>query len=296
MKNSLRVLLLGGSGFVGRNILEQLSSKYIFLAPTHKELDLLDEKAVINYFIKHNPDVIVYAVNLGGTRKNPSKPIHFYQNIRMFFNVTRANKYFKKMIFLGSGAEYDKRNPLIKVKEIDFDKHIPVDEYGYYKYICSNVIEQSDNIVNLRIFGLFGKYEDYEIRFISNTICKNIFNLPITINQNVFFDYVYINDFIHILDYFIENNVKHKSYNIGTGNSIDLLSLAKKINSLSQKKQKISILKKGLGTEYTCNNKRLIKELQHFSFTPIEKSIEELYNWYTNNKTLKKKSFIQDYI
>jgi len=37
-KNKLRVLVLGGSGFVGRNIIEKLSSKYTLLIPTHTEL------------------------------------------------------------------------------------------------------------------------------------------------------------------------------------------------------------------------------------------------------------------
>ncbi|HVA96953.1 MAG TPA: NAD-dependent epimerase/dehydratase family protein [Candidatus Acidoferrales bacterium] len=284
MKNKLKVLLLGGSGFVGKNILEQLSSKYIILSPTHQELDLLNEEAVVKFFRKNKPDVVIYAINLGGTRKKQDTADTFSDNLQMFFNVVRCKKYFKKMIFLGSGAEYDKRNPLIKVKETDFDKSIPTDYYGLYKYICSKYIEGSKNIINLRIFGLFGKYEDHTIRFISNAIRNVIDNGSILMNQNVYFDYVYINDFIRILDYFISNKPKYKFYNIGTGKPVDLIKIAQMINKLDGKNKKIIIKKTGLGKDYTCDNSRLIEELPNFSFTPFQKSLKILYQYYSKNK------------
>src|SRR6266568_665943 len=289
MKNKLPVLLLGGTGFVGKNILEQLSSKYRLIAPTHKELDLLNEADVRAFFSKTKPDIIIYAVNLGGTRKKRDSSLLFSQNLRMFFNVVRCNNYFKKMIFLGSGAEYDKRNPLVKIKETDFDKNVPADEYGYYKYICSKFIEQSDNIINLRIFGLFGKYEDYQIRFISNAIAKSINNLPITITRNVRFDYTSIDDFVQIIDYFITHKPKYKFYNIGSVQSMNLVSLAEYINSIAKKNQKIIIKEKGHGNEYTSDNSRLRKEIPTFTFTPLVKSINELYRWYATHQKLMNK-------
>lgn len=284
MSHKLRVLLLGRSGFVGKNFYEQLATKYTLLTPTHNQLNLLDEKKVHTYLKRTLPDVVIYAVNIGGTRKAPDTADIFIDNLRMFFNVAHCNKYYEKMIFLGSGAEYDKRNNLIKVREEEFGQSIPQDYYGFYKYLCSNYIERADKIVNLRIFGLFGKHEDYSIRFISNIIGKTIYNLPLTINQNVFFDYVYIDDFIRILDYFIIHQVKYKFYNIGTGQSIDLLSLAKKISLLNKGQQKIIVKKSGLGKEYTCNNSRLKRELYNFSFTPLDTAIKELFSWYERDK------------
>ncbi|MEK7178035.1 MAG: NAD(P)-dependent oxidoreductase, partial [Patescibacteria group bacterium] len=201
-------------------------------------------------------------------------------NLRIFFNLLKNKDKYGKMIHFGSGAEFDKSKPIVKVKETDLGKTIPQDEYGFFKYICSKYIEKEKDIVCIRLFGLFGKYEDYRYRFISNAIVNNINGLPITMNQNVFFDYTYVDDFVKIVDYFISHKAKHKFYNIGTGKKIDLLTIANKINKIADKKSKIIIKNKGLNNEYTCDNSRLKEELKKFSFTNFDKALVELYNWY----------------
>lgn len=279
----MRVLITGSSGFIGKNLKEQLGKKYTLYVPNHKELDLLDETATENFFKEKDIDVVIHAAVVGGSRQEEHESKMFYENSRIFFNIVRNKKRFKKMIHFGSGAEYDKRYPIVKVKEEDFDRRVPIDDYGYCKYVFSKYIENFNNIVNLRIFGLFGKYEDYKYRFISNALCKNILNLPITINQDVYFDYVYINDFIRIVDFFITHDVKQKFYNIGTGKTINLIALAKKINSIATNKSEIIIKNKGFNNEYSCNNSRLMGEFKDFVFTDIDTSLEELYNWYRKN-------------
>lgn len=280
----LRIFLTGKNGFIGRNIVEQLKDKYTFFAPSHHQLDLVDTKAVEGFFRKHHVDIVIHSAKIGGSRKIESSAEIGELNARMFFNLARNEKYFKKMIFLGSGAEYDNSRPLKQVKESDFDQVVPQEKFFFYKYICSKYIEKADKIINLRLFGIFGKYEDYEVRFISNAICRNLSNLPITMEQNVFFDYLYINDFTKILDYFINNNSKYKFYNVGTGKRIDLLTVAKIINKISERKSKIIVKKRGLKREYSCDNSRLKKEIRNLSFTDIEDSIRQLYLWYKENK------------
>ena len=234
-----KILLLGENGFIGENIIEQLGQKYDFSIPTSRELDLRDTVEVDSYFNGNNFDVVINAAVVGGSRKEEYIENSIEQNLRMFFNIVRNKEYFKKMIHFGSGAEYDKSRPLRKVKEEDFDKRVPKDEYGFYKYVCSKYIEEVDYIINLRIFGLYGKYEDYRYRFISNAICRNLLGLPIAINKDVYFDYVYINDFVRIVDYFISNDVGYKFYNIGIGKPINLLTIAEKINKNAEMKSKI---------------------------------------------------------
>ncbi len=289
MKNrTLKVLILGASGYIGRNLSEYLSSRHILYLPSHKELDLLNKNSVCNYFKNHKFDVVINCAVVGGSRKEEQIEETIKKNLIIFFNLTDNKAYFKKMIHLGSGAEYDKRHNIANVKEEDFGKRIPRDEYGFAKFICSKYIEKTDDIINLRIFGLYGKYENYNLRFISNAICRNILGLPITINKNVYFDYLYIDDFIKIIDYFINNQVKEKFFNIGRGEKIDLLTIANKINYLSGRKSKIIIREKGLGKEYTCDNSRIMKKLKKFIFTDFDKSIIELIRWYENSmKSLK---------
>ena len=282
--NKKIVFITGAGGFIGKNLTEQFNGKYNLLTPSHKELDLLDEKAVDDFFKKNKIDVVINCAVIGGSRKEEHVESALSGNLRIFFNLLRNKEKYKKMIHLGSGAEFDKSKPIVKVKETDLGKTIPQDEYGFFKYICSKYIEKEENIVSLRIFGLFGKYEDYCYRFISNAIVNNLKRLSINMNQNVFFDYTYINDFVRIVDYFINHKAKHKFYNIGTGKGIDILTIANKINKIADKKSKVIIKNKGLNNEYTCDNSRLMNELKKFEFTDFDKSLKELYDWYKNKQ------------
>ena len=295
----LRIFVTGSSGFIARNIIEKLGTKYKFIALTHKELDLLDSTAVNRFFKKNEYfDFVIHTAIVGGNRKIPNTSEIATNNLRMFFNVVRNQQYFGRMIHIGSGIEYGKERPLKKVRERDFDKYIPQDNFGFYKYLCGKYIESSgsDGLINLRLFGIFGRYEDASIRFISNAICKSILEIPITINQNIFLDYLYIDDFIRILDYFLSHKTRYKSYNVGTGKSIDLITSAKKINQIAVKKSKLVVAHKGLANEYTCSNRRLMEELGDFKFTNFDISLEELYNWYLERKNeLKKRDFLDDY-
>jgi len=276
------IFITGSGGFIGKNLVEKFNKKYNLLTPGHKELDLLEEKAVDNFFKKNKIDVVINCAVIGGSRKEEYVDSSLSGNLRIFFNLLKNKDKYKKMIHLGSGAEYDKSKPIVKVKETDLGKTVPKDEYGFFKYICSKYIEKERDIVCIRIFGLFGKYEDYRYRFISNAIVNNINGLPITMNQNVFFDYIYINDFVKIVDYFINHKTKFKFYNIGTGKKIDILTIANKINKIADKKSKIIIKNKGLNNEYTCDSSRLKNEIKKFKFTDFDKSLKELYDWYRN--------------
>jgi GDP-L-fucose synthase len=278
-----KILILGASGFIGKNLIEYLKNKYILYTPSHKELDLLDGRKLNSYFRNNKIDIVVNCVTVGGSRREEYQEHALNDNLRIFFNIVSNNKYYKKLIYLGSGAEYDKSKPIIKIKEEDFEKNIPADDYGLFKYICSKYIDKLDNVINLRIFGLFGKYEDYRYRFISNAICRNLFELPIIIKQDVYFDYVYINDFVKIVEFFINKDTKYKFYNIGTGYPINLLTIAQKINKIAGKKSKIIITNKGFSNEYTANNNKILKEIKNLEFTNFDIVLLQLYNWYSKN-------------
>jgi len=281
----MTILLTGGSGFIGKNISESfLGQKYNIIAPAHKDLELLNEDAVRSFFRENKIDVIINAAAKPGHRNAKEPGNVFYENTRIFFNLARNSSYFQKMLLIGSGAIYDMRHYQPKMKEEYFDTHVPVDEHGLCKYVCGKYIQRVDKIIDLRIFGIFGKYEDYAIRFISNMICKALFDLPLTIKQNRKFDYIYVEDLMPILDYFIQNTAQYKEYNITPEESTELYSLAEKVRFIAGKDLPIVLSQNGLGLEYSGDNNRLRNEIRALRFTPIDKAIAELYEWYRENK------------
>ncbi len=286
------VLITGGSGFIGRNLAEALNENYKILSPSRQELDLLDEQAIRRYFFQNTVDVVVHSATTPGHRNAKPVPDLAVRNLKMFFGLARNRDQYGKMIFLSSGAVYDMRHYRPKMKEEYFDTHVPHDEHGFSKYVCAKYIEEVDKILELRLFGVFGKYEDYEIRFVSNAICKSIVGLPITIKQNRRFDYLYVDDLAAVVDHFITRDAKYKTYNVTPDQAIELRLLAQMVAEVSGKPAEIVIKDEGCGIEYSGDNSRLRESLPHLRLTPLSRSIPSLYLWYEQNRHLIKKELL----
>jgi len=294
----MRILITGGAGFIARNLFEQFDSEYTVLSLNSKELNLLDFSRIFDYIKSNQFDVVIHTATYDAapkfSTKDPAKVLE--NNLKMFFNIARCKDYFDKMIYFGSGAEFGREYWIPKMKEDYFDQRVPVDQYGFSKYIMTKYTQLSTNIYNLRLFGVFGKYDDWRYRFIPNTCANAVLNLPISINQNVIFDYLYIDDLIKIVKWFINNKPKKNVYNVCTGKVYDFKTLAEKIIKISSKNLDIIIKTEGLGREYSGDNSLLMNELNGFEFIPIDKSIEALYDWYDLNKHIIEKDKLLKYV
>ncbi len=282
----MKILITGGNGFIARNLSEQLKEEHNVLSVDRQELDLLDSSRVFDYIRSNKFDIIIHTATYDAapkhSTKDPAKVLE--NNLKMFFNITRCKDYFDKMIYFGSGAEFSRKHWKPKMREDYFDQYVPEDQYGFSKYVMTKNALSSEKVYNLRLFGVFGKYDDWRTRFIPNACSQISLNLPINIHQNVFYDYLYVNDLIKIVRWFINNKPKKKVYNICSGNVYDHQSLAEKIIKVSGKDLGIKIETESLGREYSGDNNLLLQEMGGFEFTPIDSSIKELYNWYRQNR------------
>ena len=289
----MTILLTGGSGFIGHNISESLAGKYNILSPSSRDLNLTDTIAVNDFFRSNCIDLVIHCAVRPGHRNAMDASNQLFINTRMYFNIIRNAHRFGRLIFIGSGAVYDVRQPLTKITENSFDLSVPSDEHGFSKYIINKHIEKTDNSVDLRVFGVFGAYEDYAIRFISNAICKTLFDLPITIRQNRMFDYLFVDDLMPILDYFIHNEPKYRAYNVTPDSAVDLVSIAEMVRARSGKALPIIVGEPGMGLEYSGDNARLRSEIPTVTFTPLHEAIDRLYCWYESNKNLIDQRLLQ---
>jgi GDP-L-fucose synthase len=132
----------------------------------------------------------------------------------MFFNLVENQNHCTKLIHQGSRAEYYKGRNLQNIDRIEFGIEIPYHGYWFSKYIISKYIEKSDKMYYLHLFGIFGRYGNYKFKFISNAIVKNLLHMPITIQQDVRFIWVYIDDFLKVLENFLTDTQNHSVYNI----------------------------------------------------------------------------------
>lgn len=283
-----KILITGGNGFLAKSFAEKLNGDFEIIVCSRIELDLMDSVAVQSYLKKEMFDVVLhtatYDASPKGSEKDSNKVLE--HNLIMFFNLTRCEMYFGKMIYFGSGAEFDRTHWQPKMKEAYFNHHVPTDQYGFSKYVMTKHSLLTDNIINLRLFGVFGEYDDWRYRFIPNACCHALLDMPINIHQNALVDFLYIDDLVRIVHWFINNKPRHQVYNVCSGHVVDFISWANEIRNIAQSKLAIEISNENVRSEYSGDNSLLINELSGFEFSSMRESVTSLYSWYDENKEL----------
>lgn len=177
-----RVCVLGAGGFIGKNLINQHSD---WVGVTRTDLDLMDQRAVEEYFKTNKYDIVIHCAVVGGSRLQADGSDVFYQNVIMFENVVRVFK--GKIIYFSSGAAL-RGDP-------------PTDPYGFSKWLIDKRIESLSNVYSLRIWGCYGTYEP-PTRF--SYICKN--KGHVMIEQDRYFDFVSISFVNEIVDKYVNSN------------------------------------------------------------------------------------------
>jgi GDP-L-fucose synthase len=109
-----KIYIAGHRGLVGSAIVRQLESRGFtnLLMRTHKELDLISQAQVQDFFQQEKPDyVILAAAKVGGIHANNTYPADFiYQNMMIEANVINSayESKVRRLLFLGSTCIYPK--------------------------------------------------------------------------------------------------------------------------------------------------------------------------------------------
>lgn len=272
------ILLTGSGGFVGRNLKEYFAEKYKLFCPRSFELDLTKFEEVEEFFLKNKIDFIIHCATTGGVR-DCIDPINCKtDNLKMVTNLLTAKTQDTKLLMFGSGAAYAKHRALHKVKESQIGDVIAHDQYGRSKMYMAQLAQTRNDMLCLNIFACYGKYEK-ESRFPSYAVIQNLKHEPIVINQNVIFDYLYINDLCKIVEAFIKNFPKHRVINVTPTQSVSLFDIAQIVNKISGYNVPVNFKKAGLNFEYTGDNSLLLKELPELKFTSMEEGLTHLQKY-----------------
>jgi len=270
------ILLTGGTGFIGQALIRGLAPTRALLAPPRAELDLTNAEAVQTYLATHPIDTVIHAAVTPGHRnaKDPSRQLD--RNCRMFFNLVRGMAPGTRMVFLGSGAVYDVRQPMEAIGEEALGRAIPEDEHGFSKYLCARFLEGKKNFLELRLFGVFGPGEDPLIRFISNAVCKALLGLPITCRQDRLFSYLWVDDLPPIVAALLADPEAAGAFNVVPPGCVSLVDVARRVLALTGADVPLQVGKPGRGLAYTASNARLMAHLPRTFFTPLDDAIRKL--------------------
>ena len=277
------ILITGSGGFIGKNLKKHLENKYNILSPRSFELDCRDKGAVYKYFKENDIDFIIHCGTTGGARGVADKDTTVVDNLAMVINLLETKKDETRMIVFSSGAMYGRQRPIQKIKEDEVGDVVPLDLYGESKMRIAQLVKDFRDVVCLNIFACYG-YDELPTRFPSYAITQNIKHLPIEINRNVVFDYLFIDDLCRIVEHFVNNNwKKYNIINVTPNKSITMEEISKLINNMSDFESEIIMKDKTLGNEYTGCNERLLSEIEDMKFTPMNVGLKKLYDYLLKN-------------
>lgn len=173
----MKILLTGGSGMVGRNLRDyaQIKRQDEIIAPSSKELNLLDYDNVLEYVKQTKPDLVIHAAGVvGGIQANINNPVKFLvDNMTMGMNIINAAREagIPKLLNLGSSCMYPKAavNPLEESQILTGALEPTNEGYALAKIVaaklCAYTTKESDGDLLYKTLipcNLYGKYDKFD--------------------------------------------------------------------------------------------------------------------------------------
>jgi GDP-L-fucose synthase len=173
--SSKKVLLTGGSGFLGRHVLAALRAQGAsdVVVPRRAQYDLTREEAVARVYRDHRPNVVIHlAAIVGGIGANREKPGQFfYDNLMM---GTQLMEYARrsgveKFVGIGTICSYPKLTP-VPFREDDLWNGYPEETNAPYGLAKKMLLVQGQayraqygfNAIHLLPVNLYGPGDNFD--------------------------------------------------------------------------------------------------------------------------------------
>jgi GDP-L-fucose synthase len=247
-----KIYVAGHNGMVGSAIVRKLKKEGFtnLVTRTSSALNLKDQQAVTEFFLKEKPDyVFLAAAKVGGIKANDTYRAEFlYDNLMIESNVIHQAYAHgvKKLMFLGSSCIYPKHaNQPLKEEYLLSGYLEPTNEpYAIAKIagikLCESYRDQyGSNFISVMPTNLYGQNDNYDL--------QNSHVLPALIRKfheakkankpevEIWGTGKPMREFLHVDDmadacFFLMQNYNGKQFvNIGTGKDVTIRELAETI-------------------------------------------------------------------
>ena len=255
-----KLLILGGSGFIGRSIVDYGINKKLIKNKINK-IYILSRSVKFSQNKKKHISITYINKNMLDVNKLPQVDYIIYclknSNIKIsnnyfnqFLKILKNFKKKPKILFTSSGAVYGKN--IKKRKDIESKKidNILINNFvGYKRKYAKEKVFLEERFKDLakknykvsiaRCYTFIGKHIIHYDYAISDLINAANYKSKITLNSHVdvFRSYMHSDDLSNWLITILKNsNTKCPIYNVGSDKIINLKSLTKKIGIMSNKK------------------------------------------------------------
>jgi len=320
-----KIIITGGNGFIGSNLVNFLIKKKYFVINIDKnkysdgsfllkslkknyifyKLDINDLK-FFNILKKHKPDAIFNLAAETHVDRSIDSPKEFIQsNILGTFNILeqlrKYNKVVKKRIKLIHISTDEVFGDLKKnVRSTEKSPYIPSSPYSASKASSDHLIKSYVRTykINASISNCCNNYGpgQFPEKLIPTLIFNILNNKPLPIygkglNSR---EWIYVEDHCKGLYDIYKKGKSGESYNIGTGYNVTNLNLTKLLLKIVKNKKlkikdkvKIKFVKDRPGHDlrYALNSKKILKTLKWKPAKNFETGLNETFEWYKKNYT-----------
>ena len=244
-----KILVVGGTGFIGYHVLKNISSKKYLLyslsknKPT-KEKKIKNVKYLYSDITKYKnlkkklSENFDHVINLSGyidhSKKKENILCHYFgsKNLIDIFKLRKIQTFIQ----IGSSLEYGN----LKSPQIEKKNCKPVSWYGKSKFKASQYLIKISKVYNLpyiilRPYQVYGPKQKKD-RLIPQTIetcLKNKIFLCTPGTQKR--DFIYVDDFVFLIQkILLKKNIRYEIFNVGSGKPILVKNIIKKIRNLTK--------------------------------------------------------------
>ena len=312
----MNILLLGGFGFIGTNILkyaETLNSDYRMIVfdrfPNHLDNirfncvdkvyagDFSDEYLLNKIFTENQIDVVLHSLSASV----PSSSIDNIFDLKFnviptitLLNVMKAHDV-KNIVFISSGGAVYGDNIVKGDGHSEDDVLFPKSAYGVsklviekYLYLYSTLYDYK--VLITRLSNPYGPYHYSQKQGVVNIALEKAMRgekLEIWGDGNGKKDYIFITDFCKILYGLIDSaSYQYEVLNIGSGDLLSVNEIAgniknKLVSSFEWEYRQINNLDV---SSFKLNLGKLHSILGEFTFTSFDKGLDLTYDWYCKKR------------
>ena len=306
------LFIAGHNGMVGRSLLRIFKNnmKFNILTENRNKLDLTNKNKVYNWFNKNKPNVVINAAGkVGGIIANSVDTVDFLNdNVQIGLNLLNASNEYnvKKYINIGSSCIYPKfsKQPIQEKYLLEGKLEETNKCYALAKILVVQLCQEYNkrfkkdfiSVMPTNLYGPFDNYNNSSSHVLAALIKKiylakryNKKNVEIFGNGKPLREFLYVDDLSSAIYLLIKKKTDHNIINIGSGEEISIIKLAKKIAFILGYKGKFNYnLNKPNGTPRKFLNSKIIKSLGWKAKILLDTGIQKSIDAFIQNERLSK--------
>lgn len=274
----MKILLTGANGFVGSRFFREYKDQYDIVALGHKDLDIGNEKDVIELVKGIKPDVVINTAAISDTSQSQLNPeLSYNVNVLGPENLAKSCQLIgSKLLHLSSDQVYNGNK-----EDGPYSEEViatPAYVYGKHKLEAENrikaVLEENWCLRLTWLFGLPEKGCRTNSNIIWNSMNTIMKNQKHEENTNSIRGITYVYDLIHNMTRILD--IPYGIYNAGSENNLNQFEVIGMVfKTLGFRKEFDELIHPTSGEEKDLRiNTNKIKD-QHIKFMTIEEGIKK---------------------